>query len=206
MVVAPGNVDRAEEHFRGIGIWVVTGHRYLGDFLGDAAAEREWLEKKDHGWKELVRILAGVALNHPQSAYSGLKNSLQQEWDFVERVTPGVGAAFGPVEVALREVFVMALFRGLTEGMPTRENTRLLFKQSGLAIPDPVKTAPENWTASCVITGHLVADLRGQDVFRTDDHTACLRGGRLAVRHQGEQRAEATLTAVLEGGPVLQAR
>ena len=79
-------------------------------------------------------------------------------------------------------------------------------KQAGLALPDPIKTAPENWTASCVITGHLVAALRGQVVFLTADHSACLRGGRLAVRHRGEKRAEEALTAVLERDLVLQAR
>ena len=123
----------------------------------------------------------------------------------MQRVTSGVGEAFGPVEEALREVFVPALFRGLTEGLPTRENTRLPVKHAGLAIPDPVKTAHENWTASCVITVHLVAALRGHAVFRTAYHTACLRGRRLAVRPRGEQRAEAALTAALEGDPVLQA-
>ena len=40
MVVAPGNVARAEEHFRGLGIRVVTGHHYLGGFIGDADAEK----------------------------------------------------------------------------------------------------------------------------------------------------------------------
>ena len=110
LVVAPGKVARAEEHFRGLGIRVVTGHRYLGGFLGDIAAEREWLEKKVQGWKESVQILAGVALKHPQSAYAGLQKSLQQEWAFVQRVSPGVGAALGPVEDALQEVFVPDLF------------------------------------------------------------------------------------------------
>ena len=56
----------------------------------------------------------------------------------MQRVTPGVGAAFVPVEEALREVFVSALFRGLSKGLPTRENTRLPAKQAGLALPDPV--------------------------------------------------------------------
>ena len=41
--MAPGNVARAEEHFRGMVIRVVTGHRYLGGFIGDADAERKWL-------------------------------------------------------------------------------------------------------------------------------------------------------------------
>ena len=115
----------------------------------------------------------------------------------MQRVTPGVGADFVPVEEALWEVFLPALFRGLTKGLPTRENTRLLVKQAGLAIPDPVLTAPENWTASCFITGHLISALRGQTTFRTADHTACLKLGRLAVRHRGLQRAEAALTAAL---------
>ena len=85
LVVAPGNVARAEEHFCEIGIWVVTRHWYLGGFLGDMLAEREWLGKKIQGWKESVAILAGVALKHPQSAYAGLQKSLQQGWAFVQK-------------------------------------------------------------------------------------------------------------------------
>ena len=87
-------------------------------------------------------------------------------------MTPGVGEAFGPVEEALQEIFVLALFRGLSEGLSTRENIGLPVKQAGLALPDPVQTAPENYTASCVITGHLVVALRGQVVFWTADHLA----------------------------------
>ena len=52
-------------------------------------------------------------------------------------------------------------FEGLREGMTERGVTRLLIKQAGLALPDPSHTAPDNWTASCVITGHLVTVLRG---------------------------------------------
>ena len=46
MVVAPGNVARTGEHFRGLGIWVVTGHRYLGEYIGDANKEKGWLRDK----------------------------------------------------------------------------------------------------------------------------------------------------------------
>ena len=77
LVVALGKVAWAEEYFRGLGIRVVKGHRYLRVFLGDVSAEREWLGKKIQGWKELVAILAGFALKHPQSAYAGLQKSLQ---------------------------------------------------------------------------------------------------------------------------------
>ena len=77
--MTPGNVARDKEHFRGMGIRVVTGHRYLGGFLGDVSAEKEWLGKKVEGWTESIATLAGVSLKHPQSAYAGLKKSLQQE-------------------------------------------------------------------------------------------------------------------------------
>ena len=90
--------------------------------------------------------------------------------------------------------------------MPERGITRLPIKQAGLALPNPTQTAPENWTESCVITGHLVAALRDQVEFRTADHLACLQEGRTAVRRRGHTRAEEALTAALEGDPVLHAR
>ena len=55
----------------------------------------------------------------------------------MQRVAPGISNAFVPAEKALWDTFVPAMFEGLGEG-------------------------PLDWTASCVITGHLVAALRGQ--------------------------------------------
>ena len=97
LVVAPGNVAWVEEHFRGLGIRVVTGHRYLGGYIRDKEVEGRWLVAKIKGWTESVDILAGVSQKHPQSSYAGLQKSLQQEWAFVQPVTPGVSDAFGPV-------------------------------------------------------------------------------------------------------------
>ena len=93
----------------------------------------------------------------------------------MQQATPGIGNAFRPVETALKESFVPALFEGLGDGVPEPGATRLPSKQAGLDLPYPSQTAPENWTASCVITGHLVAALRGQVGFRTADHLTCLR-------------------------------
>ena len=65
LVIIPGNVARAEEHFRGMGIRVVTGHCYLVGSIGDVSAETEWLGKKVEGWTESIATLEGVALKHP---------------------------------------------------------------------------------------------------------------------------------------------
>ena len=124
----------------------------------------------------------------------------------MQRATLGIGDAFGPVETPLKETFMPALFEGLGDGVPESRATRLPVKQAGPDLPDPSQTAPDKWTASCVITGHLVAALSGQVEFRTEDHLACLREGRTAVWRRGQRRAEEALTAALEGAPVLHAR
>ena len=185
---------------------MVTGHRYLGGYIRDKETERSWLKENIKGWTEFVTILSRVAHKHPQSAYAGLKKALQQEWAFVQRVTPVVGDSFGPVEEALKETFVTAFFKGLQEGVPEQRVTRLPVKQAGLSLTNPTQTTPENWTASCVITGHLVAALRGQVEFQTADHSSCLREGRTAVRRRGQIQAEEALMAALEGALFLHAR
>ena len=75
-----------------------------------------------------------------------------------------------------------------------------------MALPDPTQTAPENWQASCVITGHLVSALRGQVPFRTADHAACLRDGQAAVRRQNAAKAVASLETPITRAPVVVTR
>ena len=87
-VVSEQNVPRAKEYFRGMGVQVVTGSRYLGGFIGERETEDQWIQAKVEGWAESVLTLDRVACKHPQSAYAGLQKSLQQEWAFVQRVTP----------------------------------------------------------------------------------------------------------------------
>ena len=70
-----------------------------------------------------------------------------------------------------------------------------------MALPVPTRTAPDNWQASCVITGHLVSALRGQVPFRTADHAACLRDGRVAVRRQNVAKTMASLETTISGDP-----
>ena len=59
LVVALGNVARVEEHFRGLGIQVVTGHRYLSGYIGDKEAEGWWLAAKSKGGRRQWRSLPG---------------------------------------------------------------------------------------------------------------------------------------------------
>ena len=119
---------------------------------------------------------------------------------------PGIGDAFGPVEKEIAKSFLLALFEGVGDGAPGRAITHLQVKQAGMALPDPTRTAPENWQASCVITGHLESALRGQVPFQTADHAACLRYGRAAVRRQNVAKAMASLETTIAGSPAVVTR
>ena len=95
---------------------IFTGSWYLGGFVSDRAADDSCQADKVQGWTESVKTLSGVACKHPHSAYAELQKSLKQEWAFVQRVTPGIRDAFGPVEQALRENSIPSLLQVLGEG------------------------------------------------------------------------------------------
>jgi hypothetical protein len=90
---------------------VKTGNRYLGGFIGkDEQALNEWLGEKTKFWTEAVTDLTSVTQALPQAAYSGLQKSLQQEWQFVQRVTRGIGPEFASIEQTLAKTFLPTLF------------------------------------------------------------------------------------------------
>ena len=124
----------------------------------------------------------------------------------MQLITPGIVDAFGLVEKALQETFIQALLQGLVEGTTGRGVTSLPLKHAVLDLPDTTKTAHENWMDSCVITGHLVTALRGQEEFWTADHSACLQEGRTAVRKRSALLAEEALAKTLVGDLVQDAR
>ena len=105
------------------------------------------------------------------------------------------------MEEDIATAFLPELFKGVGYGAPGRAITRLTLKKAGLALPDPTRTAPDNWQASCVITGNLVSELRGQVTFRTADHAACLRDERAEVLWKSVAKAMASLEATIAGAP-----
>ena len=46
LVVSVQNLPRATEFFRGMGVQIVTGSRYLGGFVGEWETERQWFRTK----------------------------------------------------------------------------------------------------------------------------------------------------------------
>ena len=71
--------------------------------------------------------------------------------------------------------------------------TGLPLNQAGIALPNPTQNAEANWTASCVITGHLVAALHGTDEFRSGYHALLMEEVREEIRRRHTEAAETAL-------------
>ena len=120
----------------------MTGSRYLGGFICKMDAQMEWLRMKLKGWADAARMLEGVTHCHLKVSYSGMQSSLQQEWNFMQCVTPDVGPLFGRVEIALREAFFPTIFQDSEENMIGHEMTQIPFSRVIFALPDMILSTP----------------------------------------------------------------
>ena len=96
----------------------------------------------------------------------------------MQHITPGIGMEFQVVEDDMRDAFLPTLFQGDMYKIPRRGITSFLVKQAGIALPEPTQNVVANWTASCVITGHLFEALHRTAEFRSGDHAILIGEGR----------------------------
>mgnify|MGYP006186617991 CR=1 FL=1 len=161
------------------------GQRYVGGFIGSSRMQERWLQPMVQKWVGGVERLAKVALRYPQSAYAGLVNCLQAEWQYLCRVEPGVGPHLEPVEAALRTKFIPALLGGQES---ISDELRLLIaqgvKQGGLAIRDPVSAAARLYQTSTEATALLVKSLTSNSHLDNEAHAGCVRGAGTAARKE----------------------
>eukprot|EP00978_Attheya_sp_CCMP212_P043518 scaffold285789_cov24-Attheya_sp.AAC.1 len=127
-------------------------------------------------------------------AYAGIQKSLQQEWQFVQRVIDGIGGEFSEVEAALTEVFLPALFREMTPaGVHLRKITALPVKVSGLSIPNVEHSATKNFSTSVDCCSFLVNTIMGQATWSHLDHKVTLKQAREAAQLSSIKDTERSL-------------
>ena len=89
---------------------MVTGHRFLGGFIGSHSERDEYVMSKVCRWVEHVDVLAKAAVTQPQLAYAAFSRSLQHEWTFLLRVVLQCGLLFQELELSLFSRFLPAMF------------------------------------------------------------------------------------------------
>jgi len=201
LIVTEDKLARAQLVFADLGFKVVSGARYLGGFIGESASLQPWIAQKVSKWASDVDILATAARAYPQAAYAGLQKSLQQEWQFVQRVTRDVGSHFNPIVKALHGSFLPALFGdNLPEHDPIHTLAGLPVKQAGLALPHPRTSAAQNYKASTLLCAEVFDALTHDDTpFSPADHASTLAAVHSATRAQHTARYAEILEATLRG-------
>ena len=87
--------------FGDLGIQVVTGHRFLGGFIGNHSERDEYVRSKVRRWVGHLDLLSEAALTQPQLAYAALSRFLQHEWTFLLHVVPQCSQLFQEIEMSL---------------------------------------------------------------------------------------------------------
>ena len=180
-------------------VLITTGSRFLGGHIGIDTSFNQWLSDKVQDWAKGIATISTAATSYPQSAYTGLQKSLQQEWQFVQRTCPSPPDSFQPLEAQISKTFIPALFSLPSNhiSLPPRPITALPIKKAGLALNNPTTDAPNNYNASKEITLEIVralidptipapvpAPTEPQDPkpqrgpFRIADHRTALANGR----------------------------
>ena len=100
--------------------------------------------------------------------------SLQLEWQYLQRNVPGVGTLIGPIEEALREKLVLALFRGEDINAYFFQILGHSVNHDGLGIPYPRLSAESSYNTSKADSGELVDFLLGGSALNHIGHRACI--------------------------------
>ncbi|MEM7495956.1 MAG: hypothetical protein AAF471_07510, partial [Myxococcota bacterium] len=202
--------DRAavQDQLVEFGFQYTEGQRYLGGFIGKKERMEEWLTPQVDHWSRGVTTLAKVARRFPQTAYAGLTRSFQNEWAFVQRVTPSddgdgsSGQAYAPIEGRIRSEFIPSLLGDDTAPSDVeRRHYSLSVKQGGLGIPNPVHQAARNHAASVSCTEVLTTSLVRGVALPTTSHSDSVQEARGASKTATREREKLERQALIDEIP-----
>ena len=136
LITKPAHKARAEELFPDIKI-TVTGHEFLGSFIGDQDSIKKFVEMKVKEWSKDIEALVEIASSEPQLAYSAYIFGTSRRWQTVCRTTPGISDHLRPLEELIRGRLIPAIMGGRHPSDEQRLIYSLPAKMGGLGFLNP---------------------------------------------------------------------
>ena len=81
----------------------------VGFWEGSWEVKQSWGSNKVQSWVKSLKILSEVARKQPQAAYVAVSKSLQNEWNYMQRIFPDCKDLFSPLKQSLLEDFFPSL-------------------------------------------------------------------------------------------------
>ena len=202
VVVDDTQRERCQVLLREFDFRYTDGHRYVGGYIGSDKARSDWIDPQIQQWVKGIKALAKVARRYPQTAYAGLQKSLQSEWMYLQRVTDRVSDDFAPIERAIQEDFLPALFDARKEEIAEmRPLLALSVRRAGLGIPVPTLSGPPSYRTSTQCTAMLTQSLLTGGPFSVADYQADNKAERIAAQRERAGREELVLKGIVESAP-----
>ena len=174
IIVSPDLVQQANDIFGDLNIQVATSARFLGGCIGEPDGVRSFVKERVETWVSSVNCLAAATRKYPQSAYCALNRSLSCEWSYLQRVVQGLEEEFAPLRDVILEQFAPAILG--REVLPRGHKLLTLpVKYGGLALADPVHTAPQAYQNSRNATDILRNSIQSGNPVNVNDHSAHCR-------------------------------
>ena len=71
-----GYISQAKTLFEALGVNVVSGHRYLGSFIGSKEQKSDYLRAKADEWSQSIQKIAEAAESYPHESLSAFTRCL----------------------------------------------------------------------------------------------------------------------------------
>ncbi|KAL5502871.1 hypothetical protein EMCRGX_G009716 [Ephydatia muelleri] len=169
LIVRATEKDAAKALFGELGIKIVSGHRFLGGFVGEKDEVHDFVLEKVTTWTSGVNKLAEAAEFYPQAAFAALSKRMQFQWSYLQRVVPDCDSCFEVLRNALSDIFWPAVLQGTISDSEKKLFT-LPARHGGMGIHDPLLTAA-SFTNSRKCTALIVDAIKCSSVFSVLDHT-----------------------------------
>ncbi|KAI5721730.1 hypothetical protein M8J77_024994 [Diaphorina citri] len=136
LLVKANNKQEAETLFSGLGLKIVTSHRFLGSVLGQEEEKNSYVKNKIDEWILSIEKLSRAANKHPQAVHAVLTKSLQHEWSCLQRVVKVNPEYYNPLKESIRNVLMPKI---IGREIPAEEHElfALPARLGGLGIGNP---------------------------------------------------------------------
>ena len=181
IVVNVRSVERANTIFGPLGVNVVTSHRFLGGVVGDRDGRNEFLRSQVDGWSDILDHLS----EQPQAAYAALTKSIQNKWQFVQRLVPNCKQALAVIEHKLCSSVLPSIF-----GCEISSQERCIFslptRFGGLHVLNPTECCEFLYSTSRKTTAVITLSLKEHSTFYSSEHSDVVAQVQAAILKEKE--------------------
>ena len=142
--------------FAGTSISITTnGQRHLGAEIGPWEYTEHYITSKVQVWRDEIKRLPEVAETFPHAAYAAFTHGFSSHWLYIMHTIPDIQGLLQPLEEAIHQFFIPALFGCPPCSSMARDLYALPVRLGGLGLVNPCKAAVFGFNASVQLTSPL---------------------------------------------------